>query len=1093
MRLPAQQFILVFILFILFFSTLPVHSTSDHFVSTNLQTLSYQQEISIPIDTSQSSSAYQPIDTRVTFEHSCWAQNETIHSIRIGYDDGSGIEEIESQIYDLSHIDENHIDSCSIVFLIPKDATGQETYYIYYDDQATDPVSYKDHITIKDTHYYYEPISGQIMDFDYYRITEDDHIVYALCQKGELLGNGMSNAIIKLLPNSTVFTTTNAEQIASFYMSYSTDPSGTNTGSQWATDIKKTILVDGNLMTRIQIQGTSPKKDIKTDNIYTYYYCPSSAKHLHVNVHHEILEDITVEGTKQREGTYASLSTIKARSGTIKDMNLGTILPKIHIYTEDETTKTYDIPTDPSADPAEWLLGTTDDQDLGSKAWFCIDDPNSGKAHGLLFAKNSGILEGPHDGVQVKASVKEHVNLLGLEADSGDLYALRNAYEDGTHSTDLTKGTSMLFDVQYLSLQSGGYEAIDQESTFYQPLSEIRPITRGNVSETKPEQPTDRYMLTASVHFAPSFPLGSLLSALTGRNISYLSAELYKSNDFISSGAVSRLKIGEIPDSFDNTSFIEKINLIRGIFNLKNSTFAKTIRFDDVEPGTYLIKIYKENPLRGSNRQYIGYGITEITEDTTIRITCSKETHLKLTVTDQRQNPVQGVIFCLNRDDVIITEEYTNENGTALLSFPFSKRQSPRLTGLYQGFQIIEQPINLKTKHRFTAMEITKEINVYDYEITVKDTLGLPPAVPVNPMLTSNEMSSPETLQPSSAERNEIYVFNDVYPASYKLKMSYKSFILEETITVQKESTAEFVFPAEFVVDCCIRNQVGNMIDKAAIQVQRSGKTVSSTISNGNAKLIVPPGQYTLDVKQSNDRIASQTLSVKGDKSIEIITSQPSLLHQLAPLLIIVLFGGLMLYFYWKKTTAYSIHLLLISLLLLSLFFPWWMLSGEHQSVTTTTTTLLYPARIITLTTTDQIIGGDIASVPEEFTMILQVISSLLLATTALIIIKAFIKTKLPKLSTLLSYLIVILLIISPVLFYVAMSEVTKVGVGSFMDADTVSISIPGEATQIDMKCHWGPSIGFYLTIIALIIALFFQFRIPIQKLISKSKRKISR
>lgn len=95
---------------------------------------SHRQEIDIPIDTNSDIAKYQPIDTRIEFDENCWAKNKTKHSVRVIFQDENKIEELESQIYNLEHIGENQIKSCNIVFLIPEFATGDEQYYIYYDD-----------------------------------------------------------------------------------------------------------------------------------------------------------------------------------------------------------------------------------------------------------------------------------------------------------------------------------------------------------------------------------------------------------------------------------------------------------------------------------------------------------------------------------------------------------------------------------------------------------------------------------------------------------------------------------------------------------------------------------------------------------------------------------------------------------------------------------------------------------------------------------------------------------------------------------------------------------------------------------------------
>jgi len=181
--------------FIIIFATIIITTpTFGELISTDLGNMSYKQEITIPIDTSQDQSKLQPIDIRIIFDNTCWAKNETIHSVRVGYDDGSNINEIESQIYDLKKTDELHISECSLIFLIPEDANGKEKYIIYYDDSETPSPDYQNHLRYEDTHYFFEPISGQVIDFDYYKIIEDDYSVYGIIQKGEILGNGASNS-----------------------------------------------------------------------------------------------------------------------------------------------------------------------------------------------------------------------------------------------------------------------------------------------------------------------------------------------------------------------------------------------------------------------------------------------------------------------------------------------------------------------------------------------------------------------------------------------------------------------------------------------------------------------------------------------------------------------------------------------------------------------------------------------------------------------------------------------------------------------------------------------------------------------------------
>ena len=79
--------------------------------------------------------------------------------------------------------------------------------------------------------------------------------------------------------------------------------------------------------------------------------------------------------------------------------------------------------------------------------------------------------------------------------------------------------------IEFITFQKGGYESIALESELYKILIEDRPIYRGNVSEDEEEE-KERYSLTAYLRNAQSFPMGSMLSAALGKNISYITIEL---------------------------------------------------------------------------------------------------------------------------------------------------------------------------------------------------------------------------------------------------------------------------------------------------------------------------------------------------------------------------------------------------------------------------------------------------------------------------------------------------------------------------------------------------------------------------------------
>ena len=1089
MQFAIKKFLHSVIVAIVLFSSFGGNAFSyEEYVTTDIANLAFKQEITIPIDTSLDEAKFQPIDTRIMFDNSCWAQNETKHSVRVGYEDGSGLTELDSQICDLEHSDNSHITACSLVFLIPEEANGKEKYYVLYDGSETSAPEYAGHLSFEDTHYFYEPISGQIIDFDYYKIFQDEYIVYGIIQKGEILGNGVSNSLARLKPEQTEFETTNMDQLAGMYMSYSTDGEPDWAGPDWATTVSKTVLVDGNLMLRFRIEGVSPDGAVKTDNIYTYYYCPTSVKRMNININHEVLETTEVTGDKQRDPAYAALSTFKARSATIEKMNIGDILPSLHFYAEDDSTKEYSIPSDPSTEKPEWILSATDDADVGSNAWICMDDPSTGKAQGLIFESITGFLEGGEDGLQVKASTKQHVKLPGLEADTGDVFATRNSYEGGKHDTSLPKGMNVAFNMEFITFQTEGHEAVDKESEIYQKLIVDRSIIRGNES-IEAEEETEKYSLTVYVHLAPSFPLGSMLSAVVGKSFSYVSAELYKDNSFASSGSIGRLALASMDLDFEGKNLIQTVKAVLGLFDWKNASLFKKISFPGLEAGRYLIKAYKENPSFGKERQYVGFTVVELEEDSSTHIYCRPEGKLQASIVDQESNGVENVRFSLLRDDVVIEGALSDKNGSVILSAPCYPRIPYTLHIVYQGFLVEEKKVSLGLTRRLFTLKESFDMSLYQLELNVKDTLGLPPAVDISPMLTSSEMVDQISISAEKLSDGK-YRFTGLYPADYTLKMSYKSFILEKNVDINKDKTLSLEFKAEFTVDLDFMNSIGMPIGDGEITLKRSGKGPGAEIeSNGKATVSVPPGEYELRVSTGNEEIAKQNIDVKGDKSISIVTTQESSLHTMLTFLGIALAICSIIFFLWKKNVHLSMDLLAIALIIIALVSPWWALSGDDGAISTTTKTLLVPSNIVTLTSSQSVLGGEISFAPPELSMVLDLLAMLLMVVCVIAVICILIKDRFRKISKILSAVSIVLLVVTVLLFFVAMSQVTDIGVGSFSGSGDLDISIPGLQENAVVPCSWGPGIGFYLGILAIMSMIALSLLKLVRKLVGKIQK----
>jgi len=565
---------------------------------------------------------------------------------------------------------------------------------------------------LKRSHFHYEPISGQSIDFDYYSITQDGIIPYVISTKGSLFGNGISQVIARLKPNSTMLDTTRIDQFASFSMLFSTDKYEDldYVGTSFSTNVKTTILVEGNLFVKLKIESISPNELIKTSNVYSYYYCPNEPKRINVHVTHEILETCDMGGSYALDGTYAYLLSFHSQSNAIEKLNMGSILPDLYLYGEDDRVQSYSIPVNPDSAEQEMILDTSDDIDLGSEAWMCIHHPESKKTHGLIFAKNQGIANQDLDGLQVKSFVEETLKIPGLEVDTGSVYASRNHYETGGEQRlTLEQGFKASFDVAFITFQQGTWHDVSNESKIYQSLISSRETNdeTNGTEETKEES----YSLSGTVTGVHSFPFGSLLSAYTGKNFSYLTAELYQENTLISSSVVSRIPLNIISSDIDTSSLKNLIQLARMLIDWGNTSILQKFYFNEIPPGEYLIKIYKENPFLSDTREYVGYKIVSLSEDAQVHIRGKKSVSALITTTDQKNNPLSDVMIRISSNEAIIQEKNTGLDGSAILEIPYYRDQDYDFSISYKNIPVHFSSISFSLINYRRSVEESIEIS----------------------------------------------------------------------------------------------------------------------------------------------------------------------------------------------------------------------------------------------------------------------------------------------------------------------------------------------------------------------------------------------
>ncbi|MEF8847677.1 MAG: hypothetical protein V5A68_00900 [Candidatus Thermoplasmatota archaeon] len=1076
-----KRYTTIAILSILFISTIAANAfpTEQNFPNTqSLEDLQYRQEIKIPINTGDIQAKNQPIDIEIKFKNPCWGKNENEHSIRIAYEKNSNLNEIESQVYNLKKKSDTQITGCNVVFLIPQEADGNEKYYVLYDSKETSPPNYKDHVKVQDNHYFYEPIPGQKINFDYYGIKQNGNIIYAIVQKGELLGNPISQSIIKFKPGSKVVETYNQEQIADFDMRYTTKEQPGYIGSSWATQIEKEILIDGNLMVRVRIKGKSPKEDIETDNIITYYYCPEETKRIKVNLQHRTLKKINIPAGSVLDGTFSGMTSIKSRSATIEKMNIGQILPILNIYSENDIIKKYSVPSNPSSEKREPILSTEDDIDLGKNAWISLSN-NKGKTHSLIYEENTVNVNGKEEEIQIKAYTKQNVKLPGIEADSGSVYLMRNAYETGEkQNLEIPKGYQVNLNAEFVTFEEKEERKIDRESEIFQKITKNMPILRKNQTEEIKKEKEKTYKLKASVHMAPSIPMGSLFSAGIGKNISYIYAELYENNEFRSSGTVNRLPITSIELDFENKNFLEKIKTTLGIFDWKNISFFKKITFPEIKEGEYFIKIFKENPFFAKERQYIGFKKIHVEKNTSTNIFCSTEGKIELDVQNQKNTPLDDTKFSLYKGNTLVSEQISNKDGIAIIKAPTNIKDNYKLKVFYKGFLIEKKDIKLRYRNRFFQLQDSFEIETYNLRIRLKDKWGLKPEVKITPLITSPNMVEKITIKNDGYENDEYY-FEDLYREKYVLALKYKSFKTETTILLEEDEIIKLDFPAKYTIKIDTKNSHGLPLEDGTISITRKGEKEKQTIKKGTTAFSIPPGEYEIKTTLEGKTIAIQKTEVKSKKEIQIITKKSSdfhnyLLYLGIAIIIFAISIGII-----KKDKYLGGKIVSAGLILMSVVTPWWILNGENSLGTTTNIkTLIMPPEIVTLTTSNEIIGGNLGSLPSEVTMIFSLLPIILVIAMTPLAVTIHTKIKENKnLKFCLEIFSITLLILSLIVFYFVMSMVAEIGVGSFFGSGSIETNVPGIAESEVLKCNWGPGIGFYICIFSiLILSLLFLF-----------------
>ncbi len=1036
-----KEYVVCMIILIQFISVLsfPLISADDNIPIWNKE-YSYREEINIPIKTNEKTAEFQPIDISFEFKNPCWAKNEEEHSVRICCWDGKKWHELESQIYDLEKSDGSlHINKCGIVFLIPEIANGKERYFVYYDENKKEVPSYKDHIQIEDSYYYFEPISGIKAEGDYYKITEDGFCVFGVGQKGKVIHRRLSQTVVKLKPQTKDFDILNSDNIASFCFSYHKGPEFEDEISSDEELVAKQILEDGNLMVEFKIISQSKEKNLRTSNVYKYYYCPTKDKRLNVHVKHEVFEDDYVEGVVDVDGRYGAIISYQSKSEKIEQMRFGEILPYIHVYRKDGKIREYLMNQNPEGKKREWIIPYTYDCDLGEKAWFSYDEGDVGKAQAIILASNKNIIKDSkedRDGIQMKVAVNEYMDALGAEIDYAAINYGRNSYEKGgTHDLKIRNGLTVEYDAEFFISEEGGYPSVAEEAEHYHRLIK----TRKEYDEGKIEEEQKINTLTVVPRLTGRILSHPFLANLTGIKLTSVYAELYKDDELLEIEQTKKPLLG-----------------------------PPIIKFPKLAKGRYLVKIYRD--IGKDIKLYIGVSTVEIDDDKILRVFCTWPKDINLHVSDQKNKVIKNLKLSLYKNETVI-DEYIFRNSTDMcFTAPINIFYKYRVIGKYKGYILIDKKIG------FLENNIHKIINLYDLTINIFDNLGFPPGVDIKPYLTSKEISSENEIHPDEKGVGQ-YSFLSLPPANYTLHVSYAGYSETKDIVIKnKDKEIDVDFNALFKLDIDILDSNGNKLsEKKTIRIYRKNREVANGMEKSRY-VFLPPGKYQIRVLSDEKIIGFKNIVLTNDKQIKVVTSIGTIIPFLVTALTIIFILQMIIIFIIKKISLNTLlKLIAMGLILISIFQPWWSLNALNKEAETTkdTDVFIYPQVMIEKITIDNEIHYDLSTIPDIFIDFLFIL--LIVVVSGLILIGfSFVPNILLKkrYSMILIVASALFLIIVAAAFIFGMSKITELSLGSLTGKGSLNVSLPTEET-IEMYANWNLGTGFYLCIIASLIAFF--------------------
>jgi hypothetical protein len=406
----------------------------------------------------------------------------------------------------------------------------------------------------------------------------------------------------------------------------------------------------------------------------------------------------------------------------------------------------------------------------------------------------------------------------------------------------------------------------------------------------------------------------------------------------------------------------------------------------------------------------------------------------------------------------------------------------------YNSFEVEE------TVHLPMVTEMT--VDLYDLNVNLTDDWGLPPDASFDIVLTCKELKKPVVIPGEQVLTGE-YLFANLYPANYTIKLFYKSVTVEEPVRVpykNNSGTLAMVFPVVFNVTTMVYDARGNPMHDVKVLIMREGQELQG-FTGENTTFSLPPGTYVSRIYNDDRLIAERKIDVTSEKTFAIVTTE----EPLFPFIIIGLASAMVvlaLFFTYRKKDVMSfLHILAVALAIIAVVSPWWMLHGSSSTpwVETSTSMFLIPPELVTITSTSDVVAGELASLDPTFVIIMGLLPVLTVIGCICIVSSMLLKRYAKKRSSFTFLLLgLVIFVVTMSMFFYVMSQLAEMGVGSVLGQGGVEASIPGEGIYETLMCSWGPGTGFYLYLFSIMILIFVLVFNVRQKLFRETRKKIT-